>query len=67
MVTYAYERILKMQKDLNLYESQISKERLICFIFNVNILPKHSDIHNYNTRNILISLPKYSMKKSEMS
>ena len=42
---------------------------LKCPNFNVNILPKHSDIRNYSTRNnshIFIA-QKYTMKKSEMS
>ena len=33
---------------------------------NANILPKHSDIHNYSTRNKFIA-PKCNMRKSEMS
>ena len=33
-----------------------------------NILPKHSDIHNYPTRNNnKVIAPKCNMKKSEMS
>ena len=39
------------------------KSQNTCSNFNVNILPKHSDIHNYNARNN----KKYNIKKSEMS
>ena len=35
---------------------------------NANILPKHSDIHNYPTRkNNKFIAPKCNMRKSEMS
>ena len=38
------------------------------FKFNANILPKHSGIHNYSTRNNNNFIaPKCNMKKSEMS
>ena len=39
-----------------------------CLSLNANILPKHSDIHNYYTRNNnKFIAPKCNMKKSEMS
>ena len=39
-----------------------------CLNFNVNILLKHSDIHNYQTRNNNTFIPpKYNMKKSYIS
>ena len=35
---------------------------------NTNILPKHSDVHNYSTRNSNIFIaPKCNMKRTEMS
>ena len=35
---------------------------------NANILPRHSDIHNYPIRNNnKFKAPKYNMRKSEMS
>ena len=38
------------------------------FKFNANILPKHSDIHNYTTRNNnKFIAPICNMRKSEMS
>ena len=38
------------------------------FKLNANILPKHSDIHNYSTRNNnKFIAPKCNMRKSEMS
>ena len=38
-----------------------------CLNLNANILPKHSDIHNYFTRNNnKFIAPKYNMRKSEM-
>ena len=43
-----------MQKKLkltDLYESQISKRVFKCSNLNANILPRHSDIHNYPTWN----------------
>ena len=37
------------------------------FKFNANILPRHSDIHNYPTRNNnKFIAPKCNMRKSEM-
>ena len=40
----------------------------ICLNLNANILPKHSDIHNYPTRNKnKFIAPKCNMRKSEMS
>ena len=56
---------LKMQKNLkltDLYESQISKHMFKCLNLNTNILPKHSDIHNYSTRNN----NKYKAPKCDM-
>ena len=39
-----------------------------CLNLNANILPKHSDIHNYHTRNNnKYKAPKCNMRKSEMS
>ena len=39
-----------------------------CLTLNANILPKHSDIHNYpNRNNNKFIAPKYNMRKSEMS
>ena len=39
-----------------------------CSNLNANILPTHSDIHNYPTRNNnKFIAPKYNMRKSEMS
>ena len=40
----------------------------ICLNLNANILPKHSDSHNYSTRNNNEFIaPKLNMKKSKMS
>ena len=40
----------------------------ICLNLNANILPKHSDIHNYSTgNNNKFIAPKWNMKKLEMS
>ena len=47
-----------MQKNLkltDLYESQISKHVFKCLNLNANILPKHSDIHNYPIIGIIIN------------
>ena len=50
------------------YESQISKHMFKCLNLNANILPKHSDIHNYPTRNNNTFIaPNFNMRKSEMS
>ena len=39
-----------------------------CLNLNTNILPKHSDIHNYSTRNNnKFTAPKCNVKKSEIS
>ena len=39
-----------------------------CSNLNANILPRHSDIHNYPTRNNnKFIAPKYNMRRSEMS
>ena len=39
-----------------------------CFNLNANILPKHSDIHNYSARNNNEYIPpKSNIRKSEMS
>ena len=39
-----------------------------CLNLNANILPKHSDIHNYSTgNNNKFIAPKCNMKKQEMS
>ena len=61
-------KIAKMLKLTYLYKSQISKHMLKCLNLNDNILPKHSDIHNYPTRNNnKFITPKCNMRKSEMS
>ena len=57
-----------MLKIPDLHESQISKHMFKCFNLNANILPRHSDIHNYPTRNNnKFIAPKCYMRKSEMS
>ena len=57
-----------MLKLTDLYESQIFKHMFKCLNLNVNILPKHSDIHNYRTwNNNKCIAPKCNMRKSEMS
>ena len=59
------QNILKVT---DLYESQISKHMFRYLNLNANILPKHSDIHNYSTRNSnKFTASKCNMKKSEMS
>ena len=53
---------------LYLYESQISKHMFKCLNLNANILPRHSDIHNFPTRcNNKFIAPKCNMRESEMS
>ena len=66
--TTEYFKNVRILKLTDLYESQISKHMFKCLILNANILPKHSDIQNYSTRNSnkLIS-PKCNMKKFEIS
>ena len=49
--TTEYFKNTKILKLTDLYESQISKHMFKCLNLNANILPKHSDIHNYPTRN----------------
>ena len=49
--TTEYFKNAKFLKLTDLYESQISKHMFKCLNLNANILPKHSDIHNYLTRN----------------
>ena len=57
-----------MLKLTDLFESQISQHMFKCLNLNANILPKHSDIHNYHTRNNnKFIAPKCNMRKSEMS
>ena len=60
-----------MQKKIkltDLYESQIFKYMFNCLNLNANILPSHSDIHNYPTRNNNNFIEqKCNMIKSEMS
>ena len=64
--TTEYFKNVKILKLTDLYESQISKHMFKCL--NLNILPKHSDIHNYYTRNNnKFIAPKCNMRKSEMS
>ena len=59
------QKILKLT---DLYESQISKHMFKCLNLNANIFQRHSDIHNYSTRNNnKFIAPKCHMKKSEMS
>ena len=58
------QKILKLT---DLYESQIPNHMFKCLNLNANILPKHSDIHNYSTRNNKFIAPKCNMRKSEMS
>ena len=63
--TLKMQRILKLT---DLYDSQIFKHMFKCLNSNVNILPRHSDIHNFPTRNNnKFIAPKCNMKKSEMS
>ena len=55
------QKILKLT---DLYESQISKHMFKCLKFNANILARHSDIHNYPTRNNnKFIAPKCDMRK----
>ena len=66
--TTEYFKNAKNLKLTDLYESQISKHMVKCLNLHANILPKHSDIHNYPTRNNnKLIAPKYNMSKSEMS
>ena len=65
--TEEYFKNAKIVKLTDLFESQISKHMFICFNLNANILPKHSNIHNYSTRNnYKFIVPKCNMRKSEM-
>ena len=58
----------KILKLTDLYEFQISKHMVKCLNLNANIIPKHSDIHNYPTRNNnKFIAPKCNMRKSDMS
>ena len=62
--TTEYFKNANFLKLTDLYESQISKHMFKCLNLNANILPKHSDIHNYSTRNNnKFIAPKYNMKK----
>ena len=66
--TTEYFKNEKKLKVKDLYESQISKHMFKCLHLNANILPTHSDIHNYSTRNNnKFIAPKCNMRKSEMS
>ena len=66
--TTEYFKNAKISKLTDLYESQISKHMFKCLNLNTNILPKHSDIFNYPTRNNnKFIAPKCNMRKSEMS
>ena len=49
--TTEYFKNAKISKLSDLYESQISKHMFQCLNLDVNILPKHYDIHNYSTIN----------------
>ena len=66
--TTEYFKNARILKPTDLYESQISKHMFKCLDLNANILPRHSDIHNYSTRNNdKFIAPKYNMRKSKMS
>ena len=66
--TTEYFKNAKKFKLTDLYEYQISKHMFKCLNLNANILPRHSDIHNYPTRNNnKFIAPKCNMRKSEMS
>ena len=66
--TTEYFKNAKNLKLTDLYESQISKHMLKILNLNANILPRHSDIHNYHTiNNHKFIAPKCNMRKSEMS
>ena len=49
--TTEYFKNATFLKLTDLYKSQIFKHMFKCLNLNANILPKHSDIHNYSTRN----------------
>ena len=59
--TYFKNRTILKLTDL--CESQVLKCLFKCQNLYANILSKHSDIHNYNTRNNNFIAPKYTMKK----
>ena len=62
-----YYKNAKFLKLTDLYGSQISKHMFKCLYLNANILPIHSDINNYSTRNNnKFIAPKYNKRKSEM-
>ena len=66
--TTEYFKSAKILKLTDPYESQISKHMFKCLNLNANILPRHSDIHNYPTwNNNKFIAPKCNMRKSEMS
>ena len=66
--TTEYFKNAKIVKLTDLYESQISKHMFKCLNLNTNILPRHSDIYYYPTRNNnKFIAPKCNMRKSEMS
>ena len=66
--TTEYFKNTKKIKITDLYESQFSKHMFKCLNLNDNILPKHSNIHNYPTRNNnKFIAPECYMRKSEMS
>ena len=59
---------MQKKKLTDVYESRISKHVFKCLNLNANILPKHSDILNYHTKNNnKFIAPKCNMRKSEMS
>ena len=61
-------KVQKLKNLTDLYGSQISKHMFKCLNLKSNILPKHSDMHNYSTRNHnKFIAPKCNMRKSEMS
>ena len=63
--TTEYFKNGKKLKLKDLYESQISKHMYKCLNLNANILPRHSDIHYYPTRNNnKFIAPKCNMRKS---
>ena len=66
--TTEYFKNAKISKLTDLYKSQISKHMFKCLNLNATILLKHSDVHNYSSRNNnKFIAPKCNMRKSEMS
>ena len=66
--TTEYFKNPKNLKLTGVHEYQISKHMFKCLNLNANILSRHSDIHNYPTRNNnKFIAPKCNMRKSEIS